>query len=66
MTFMFYDYKRKKFSDKEILDKEIQLRHMMKPNIKVELYDMLKKAGFEVHTFWQNFNFIGAIALKDK
>jgi len=66
MTFMFYDYKRKKFSDKEILDKEIQLRHMMKPNIKLELYDMLKKAGFEVHTFWQNFNFIGAIALKDK
>ena len=64
MTFTFYDYKRKYFSDKEILDKEVQLRHMMKLNTKTEIYDMLNKAGFEVHNFWQNFNFIGAIALK--
>ena len=64
MTFTFYDYKREYFSDKEILDKEVQLRHMMKLNTKTEIYDMLNKAGFEVHNFWQNFNFIGAIALK--
>ena len=64
MTFMYYDYKRKNFSDKDILDKEVQLRHMMKPNTKTELYDMFTSAGFEVHNFWQNFNFIGAIALK--
>ena len=64
MTFTFYDYKRKHFSDKEILDKEVQLRHMMKLNTKTEIYDMFNKAGFEVHNFWQNFNFIGAIALK--
>jgi len=65
MTFMFYDYKRKNFTDKEILDKEVQLRHMMKPNTKTELYKMCTDAGFEVHTFWQNFNFIGIIALKN-
>jgi len=64
MTFTFYDYKRKNFSDKEILDKEVQLRHMMKLNSKTELYEMLNTAGFEVHNFWQNFNFMGAIALK--
>ena len=64
MTFTFYDYKRQNFTDKEILDKEVQLRHMMKPNTKTELYDMFTNAGFEVHNFWQNFNFIGAIALK--
>ena len=64
MTFTFYDYKRKNFTDKEILDKEVQLRHMMKLNTKTEIYDMFNKAGFEVHNFWQNFNFIGAIALK--
>jgi tRNA (cmo5U34)-methyltransferase len=64
MTFTFYDYKRQNFSDKEILDKEVQLRHMMKPNTKTELYNMFTNAGFEVHNFWQNFNFIGAIALK--
>ena len=64
MTFTFYDYKRKNFSDKEILDKEVQLRHMMKLNSKTEIYEMFNKAGFEVHNFWQNFNFMGAIALK--
>ena len=66
MTFTYYDYKRKNFTDAEILDKEVQLRHMMKPNTKTELYDMFTNAGFEVHNFWQNFNFIGAIALKNK
>jgi len=25
---------------------------------------MFTNAGFEVHNFWQNFNFMGAIALK--
>jgi|SRR6056300_472515 len=64
MTFTFYDHKRKNFTDAEILDKEVQLRHMMKPNTKTELYEMFTNAGFEVHNFWQNFNFIGAIALK--
>jgi tRNA (cmo5U34)-methyltransferase len=64
MTFTFYDYKRKHFNDKEILDKEVQLRHMMKLNTKTEIYEMFTNAGFEVHNFWQNFNFMGAIALK--
>ena len=64
MTFMYYDYKRKNFSDKDILDKEVQLRHMMKPNTKTELYKMVQDAGFEIHTFWQNFNFVGVIGLK--
>ena len=64
MTFMYYDYKRKNFTDTEILDKEVQLRHMMKPNTKTELFKMCMDAGFELHTFWQNFNFIGIIALK--
>jgi len=64
MTFMFYDYKRQFFTEKEILDKEVQLRHMMKPNTKTEIFDMCHKAGFTTHVFWQNFNFVGVIALK--
>ena len=64
MTFMYYDYKRKNFTDTEILDKEVQLRHMMKPNTRTELYKMCTDAGFEIHTFWQNFNFVGVIAIK--
>jgi tRNA (cmo5U34)-methyltransferase len=64
MTFMFYDYKRQFFTEKEILDKEVQLRHMMKPNTKTEIFDMCHKAGFTTHVFWQNFNFVGIVALK--
>jgi len=64
MTFMFYDHKKKSFTEKEILDKEVQLRHMMKPNTKTEIFEMCHDAGFETHVFWQNFNFIGIIALK--
>ena len=64
MTFMYYDYKRKNFSDKDILDKEVQLRHMMKPNTKTELYKMVQDAGFDIHNFWQNFKFYGVIGLK--
>ena len=65
MTFMYYDYKRQNFSDKDILDKEVQLRHMMKPNTKTEMFDMCYDAGFkDLHVFWQNFNFYGVIALK--
>jgi hypothetical protein len=25
---------------------------------------MVQDAGFEIHTFWQNFNFVGVIGLK--
>ena len=65
MTFMYYDYKRQHFTDTEILDKEVQLRHMMKPNTKTEMFEMCKDAGFkDLHVFWQNFNFYGVIAIK--
>ena len=61
---------KKNFSDllKEIhvnqKDKEVQLRHMMKLNTKTELFTMCEDVGFEVHTFWQNYNFLGFICLK--
>ena len=65
LTFMFYDYKRKAFDDKDILDKEVELRHMLKPNTWLELNAMLSEAGFSsVQTFWQNHLFVGAIAIK--
>ena len=65
MTFCYYDWKRRNFSSEEILEKEEKLRHMMKPLPFAELIGMLQEAGFkEVQPFWQNFNFIGAIAIK--
>ena len=65
MTFNHYDYKRKSFTSDEIMNKEIQLRDMLKPNTWVELNDMLKQAGFkETQVFWRNHQFVGAIAVK--
>ena len=65
MTFMYYDYKREQFSDTQILDKEVQLRHMMKSNTSMELRQMCSQVGFKVYSFWQNFNFVAFIALKE-
>lgn len=64
-TFMFYDHKRKSFTEKDIMDKEVTLRNMLKPNTWNELTDMLHGAGFRnVQSFWRNFLFVGAIAIK--
>ena len=65
MQFCYYDYKRQFYSAEELLDKEVNLRHMMKPLTYSELIEMVEKAGFEsVQPFWQNFNFVGIIAIK--
>ena len=65
MTFTYYDYKRKSFTEKDIMDKEITLRNMLKPNTFGEIHEMLLQAGFKsVQPFWQNFLFVGAIAIK--
>lgn len=65
MTFTFYDYKRKNFNTEDIMTKEVALRNMLKPNTWIELEDMILGAGFRtVQPFWQNFLFVGAIALK--
>ena len=65
MTFCYYDWKRKHFSEKQILEKEVQLRHMMKLLSHDQLMSLLTTAGFSnVQTFWQNFNFSGFIAIK--
>lgn len=64
-TFTYYDYKRQTFSYEDIMTKEQELRHMMKPNTHGELIEMVTEAGFkEVDSFWQNHGFTGYIALK--
>ncbi len=65
MDFLYYDYKRKKFSDKHILDKEQELRHLAKLTNEELLISQLTSIGFEgIQVFWRNFNFIGVIAMK--
>ena len=66
-TFTYYDYKRQNFTAEDILDKEKNLRHMMKLNTRNELVRMCATAGFEfesIDTFWQNYAFTGFIAIK--
>ena len=65
LTFTFYDYKRKSFTEQDIMQKEVTIRNMLKPNNWLEIETMLLSAGFRsVQPFWQNFLFVGAVALK--
>lgn len=65
LSFSHYDYKRNNFTDQEIICKEKDLRHIMKPNTLKENLDLLLNSGFtEITTFWQSYNFIGLIAKK--
>jgi len=65
MEFLYYDFKRKAFSEKEILDKEQELRHLSKNTTEHLLIDQLRNIGFRgIQVFWRNFNFIGVLAMK--
>lgn len=57
-NFSLYDYKRKSFTSEEILDKEVSLRKIMKPNTTRNNLKMLKKAGFKkIELYWKFYNF---------
>jgi len=65
LEFLYYDYKRKSFTEKEILDKEMELRHLAKNTTETLLMGQLRSIGFRgVQTFWRNFNFVGVLAMK--
>ena len=65
LTFNHYDYKRKSFTPQEIMDKEKELRDMLKPNTWEELKSMIWCAGFkDCQIFWRNHQFVGVIAIK--
>jgi|TARA_B100000073_G_scaffold14876_1_gene12129 tRNA (cmo5U34)-methyltransferase len=65
LTFNHYDYKRKSFTPEEIMDKEKELRDMLKPNTWEELKSMIWCAGFkDCQIFWRNHQFVGVIAIK--
>ena len=66
-TFTYYDYKREHFTSDDILNKEKQLRHMMKLNTRKELIQKCATAGFafdRIDSFWQNHSFTAFIAIK--
>ena len=65
MEFIYYDYKKDYFSEKQILDKETELRHLAKLTNEDLLIKQLLGIGFRyIQPFWRNHNFVGYIALK--
>ena len=65
ITFNYYDYKRRSFDTKDIMDKERTLRNIMKPMTWPEIQLMLSMAGFStLQPFWRSHAFVGAIAIK--
>jgi len=64
LTFMHYDFKSAAFTEKEILDKERELRDCMRLMTIEQIQESIKLAGFKTcDTFWQQNNFVGFIAL---
>jgi len=65
MDFMYMDYKSQFFSEKELLEKEQELRHLAKLQTEEDIINNLKEVGFKnIQIFWRNFNFIGLVAIK--
>lgn len=65
LTFNYYDFKRKSFSPEEIMNKEKELRDMLKPNTWNELRTMILNAGFsDLQIFWRNHQFVGVLAIR--
>lgn len=64
-TFSYYDFKRKSFTDTEIIQKQIDLRHQMKPLSEQENIELFKNAGFtKIESFFQSLNFKVWILIK--
>lgn len=67
MTFLYYDFKNKTFTEKDIMDKERELRHMLKPVQEVDIYDELIEVGFKpqnIECFWKSYLFGAWVAVK--
>jgi len=62
---VYYDFKRsQELTDKEILDKNISLRGIMKPMLLEECIKILKDIGFKVDINVKYNNFVSIIAIK--
>lgn len=65
MNFSHYDFKRKNFTDTEILDKQLSLRRIMFPVTAKENIRQLKFVGFKtIYCFWQSLSFKAWLCIK--
>ncbi len=64
-TFLYYGWKRQFFSADEILNKERDLRTLMKLRTKKEVEQEISDIGWsQCDTFWQQHNFVAWMAIK--
>jgi len=64
-TSTYYDYKKQSFTEKQIFDKERDLRTLLKPYTEKENLQMLTSAGFnKIEKFYQYFQFGAYLAIK--
>jgi tRNA (cmo5U34)-methyltransferase len=67
LTSLYLHYKRRHFTDEEILDKEKSLRDMMKPGREADLIRMLTEVGFRpenIESFWRSHLFAAFVCVK--
>jgi len=65
LTFLYYDFKAKSFSEAEILKKERDLRHIMQPLPRVDNEELLREAGFKhFDLVFKHFGFEAILAIK--
>tara|TARA_X000000950_G_scaffold287944_1_gene402481 strand:- start:16 stop:717 length:702 start_codon:yes stop_codon:yes gene_type:complete len=65
LNFLYFDFKSKSFSSKEILNKESSLRGIMEPFTIQSNIDYLKRAGFkDIMPIYQYLCFKGFLAIK--
>ena len=63
-TFSYYDYKSEEFSNDEIMQKQKDLRSIMKPITERENIEIFNDAGFHVSKFFQSLQFNAWILIK--
>lgn len=64
-TFSNYDYKKNNFTPEEILQKEKDIRKIMKPLTETENVKMFKNVGFKkIDVFYKSLNFVGWVLVK--
>ncbi len=65
LNFLYFDFKSKNFSQREILNKELSLRGVMEPFTMKANIDFLKRAGFkDIMPVYQYLCFAGFLAIK--
>ncbi len=65
-NFSHYDFKRKTFESEEILNKQVDLRYIMRPLTKKENMKLFNEAGFtKITCFWQSLHFKAWILQKE-